>query len=192
MLKIVPYKPKYQNDLREVCLNTAYPSAHEPIERNYLLNTYCDYYLEDDGAFCFAAVDENDTAQGYILCAHNYRRYLRRVRPYVKQAKLSGFDHYAEGIGERFAVAVFGHRYPAHMHIDINPGFQRMGAGSRLVDALINKLREENIPSVMLIAGSGNDAGISFYKKYGFKMVLKIGPAAIMAYDIKPLDGEGK
>lgn len=185
MLEVKPYKPKYKEDLQIVCLNTAYSTAYEPIERNYLLNTYCDYYLDMEGEHCFAAVDENDTAQGYILCAPNFIQYLKKCRPYVKQAKKSGFDHWIEGFGERVCYTVLGLRYPAHMHIDLNPGFQRQGAGTRMVNTLLEHLRSMGVKRVMLIAGSGNEQGLNFYRKFGFKRVITLGPATVMGYDLR-------
>lgn len=185
MLEVKPYIEKYKEDLREVCLNTAYSTAHEPKERNYLLNTYCDYYLECEPENCFAAVDENGAAQGYILCSEDYKKYKKNIRPYVSRARKSGIVKSLEGIGERTITALFSRRYPAHMHIDINPGFQRQGIGTKLVDALVNHLRSKGIKGVMLIVGTGNVKGMSFYKKYGFRRVLTIGEATVMALDLK-------
>lgn len=185
MLEVKPYRSEYKEDLQKVCLNTAYSTAYEPKEKNYLLNTYCDYYCDCEGEHSFAAVDENGTAQGYIFCAPDFDRYIRNIKPYTKQAKKSGFDHYIEGVGERAALRAFHYTYPAHLHIDINPGFQHQGAGTKMVNTLLDHLRDMDIKGVMLIAGSGNVQGLSFYKKLGFKKVITIGPATVMAYKLR-------
>lgn len=185
MLEVKPYIEQYKEDLREVCLNTAYPTAHEPLERNYLLNTYCDYYLECEPQNCFAAVDENGRAQGYILCSEDCKKFRKNVKPYVKRARKSGLHKSLEGVCERAITTALSRRYPAHMHIDINPGFQRMGMGTKLVDALMEHLRAKGVRGVMLIVGTGNVKGMSFYKKYGFKKVITLGPGTVMAYDLK-------
>lgn len=182
MINIVPYEPKYKEDLQKVCLNTAYETAYEPKERNFLLNTYCDYYLDVEGACCFAAVDENDVAQGYILCAPDYKRFRKAVKPYAKIAAKSGFAHAVAGIGERFVTGLFSRSFPAHMHIDINPGFQRMGVGTKLVDALFQKLKSENVKGIMLIVSTGNTKGMNFYLKYGFHRTATVGPGTVMTY----------
>ena len=185
MLEIKPYVPEFKEDIQKVCLNTAYETAYEPVERNYLLNTYCDYYIDNEPQTCFAAVDKNGTAQGYVICAPNFRKFIKRAKPYIKQAKKSGFDHYYEGIAERFALRVFSRSYPAHFHIDINDGFQGEGTGTRLMNTLIETLKNKNVKGVMLITGSGNKGAIRFYKRLNFKTIVGIGPAAIMGMKLR-------
>ena len=185
MLEIKPYSPQYKEDMRRVCLNTAYERAYEPVERNYLLNSYCDYYIDNEPETCFAAVDENGTAQGYIICAPDFKKFIKQVRPYSAQAKKSGIDHYYEGIAERLALRFFSRQYPAHFHIDINEGFQGGGTGTQLVLTLLETLKSKNVKGVMLITGSGNEGAIRFYKRLNFKTVIGKGPAAIMGMKLR-------
>lgn len=180
MLNCIKYRPEFLDDLREVCLNTAYSTAHEPKERKYLLNSYCDYYLEQDGAHCYAAVDENNRAQGYVLCAHDVKAYLRDSKPYFKRAVSTGFSHAVEAVGERALLVLFGKAYPAHMHADLNPGFQGQGAGSKMMQMLISQLREEKVKGLMLTVGSGNTDAQRFYARNGLKVIVKLGPATVM------------
>ncbi len=185
MLEIKPYSPQYKEDMRRVCLNTAYDRAYEPVERNYLLNSYCDYYIDNEPETCFAAVDENGTAQGYIICAPDFKKFIKQVRPYNAQAKKSGIDHYYEGIAERLALRFFSRQYPAHFHIDINEGYQGGGTGTQLVLTLLETLKSKNVKGVMLITGSGNEGAIRFYKRLNFKTVIGKGPAAIMGMKLR-------
>lgn len=185
MLEIKPYCDTYKEDLREVCLNTAFPQAREPKYRNYLLNSYCDYYLENEPSSCFAAVDENGVAQGYILCAPCHKKYSRFVRPYAKQAAKSGIEMALEGISERAVLAAFSKLYPAHLHIDINPGFQGQGTGAKLMSALLSHLKNTGVKGVMLIVGSGNKGAIRFYMKCGFKKTAQLGPGTVMTYNLR-------
>ena len=185
MLEIKPYIPEYKEDMQKVCLNTAYDTAYEPIERNYLLNSYCDYYIDNEPETCFAAVDENGTAQGYIICAPDFGRFIKRAKPYISQAKKSGFDHYYEGIAERVVLRLFSRSYPAHFHIDINEGFQGEGTGTRLMNTLLETLKNKNVRGVMLITGSGNDGAIRFYKRFGFRTIIGKGPAAVMGLKLR-------
>ena len=185
MLEIKPYIPDYKEDMQKVCLNTAYDTAYEPIERNYLLNSYCDYYIDCEPQTCFAAVDENGTAQGYVICAPDFGRFIKQAKPYIRQAKKSGFDHYYEGIAERLALRAFSHSYPAHFHIDINEGFQGEGTGTRLMNTLLDTLKNKNVKGVMLITGSGNDGAIRFYKRLGFRTIIGKGPAAVMGLKLR-------
>ena len=61
--------------------------------------------------------------------------------------------------------------YPAHLHIDLLPEYQRQGLGSRLVDTLADHLRKKGVPGVMLTVGGSNEVGQSFYNKYGFARI---------------------
>ena len=176
MLKIVPYEEKYRNDVRQVCLNTAGEKARtDEKEGCFILATFCDYYLDVEGGNCFVAVDENDVAQGYILCAEKFDGYRKNFRPYIKTAGKSGFTRRVYAWGEMAVTGFFKKEYPAHLHIDINPGFQRMGVGTRLMDKLTDHLKKKGIDGVMLIVNSDNTKGVSFYKKYGFEKIGFLG-----------------
>ena len=67
----------------------------------------------------------------------------------------------------------FKKNYPAHMHIDILPGFQGSGNGTKLVETLLSELKSRGIRGVCLCVGSDNARAIAFYKKRGFKILLK-------------------
>lgn len=168
-MKIRPYQEKDKDDVRFICLNSEGPNTDSANTNRFVLNTFCDYYLEQESENCFVAVDENDKAIGYIICAENYdkyyscfiKEYLPRFRFYQfirrREAKLSSVpqrNHKAE--------------YPAHLHIDVLPEYQRMGIGSKLVDTLCAHLKSKGISGVMLTTGTINERGRNFYKKYGF------------------------
>ncbi len=61
--------------------------------------------------------------------------------------------------------------YPAHMHIDIDPEYQRMGIGRSLIDALVEKLHSEGSKGLMLFVSPENTGAIKFYTSYGFKPI---------------------
>ena len=65
-------------------------------------------------------------------------------------------------------------QYPAHLHIDILDGYQNQGVGRRLLEALFNKLKEENVPGVCLIAGASNKNACGFYEHMGFQKLANI------------------
>lgn len=186
MLTVKPYETKYAQDVRRVCLNTGPAKAlSDRAEANFILSTFCDYYIEREGEHCFVAVDENDKAQGYIFCAPDYCRYKRDFKEYIARVGKSGFSRQAMAWGECFAAGLFRRRYPAHLHIDLNPGYQRMGAGTAMMDALVGHLRELGVPSVMLIVGASNEKGVNFYSKYGFHRCRRFASGLVMGLDIK-------
>lgn len=48
MVKIRPYQEKDKQDVRFTCLNSEGPSQDGERIDNFVLNTYCDYYLEKE------------------------------------------------------------------------------------------------------------------------------------------------
>lgn len=181
MVTIRNFQKKDREAVREICIKTA-PEAAVKTEkgRNYILNMYCDYYIDCCSDYCFVATDENDRAVGYVLCAPSYEEYKRDFKKYVKRLFSCSFT---QGITAFFESKVSGRflpNFPAHMHIDILDSYQRMGVGTSLIDNLREKLISENIPGVMLVVGADNKKGISFYNKYGFKQLRNLGSGIAM------------
>ena len=77
-------------------------------------------------------------------------------------------------------------RYPAHLHIDILPEWQRHGFGRRLIDELCLNLQQHQVSGVHLImAGANVDAG-KFYARVGFRrfdLVLDDGKSGEVGRD---------
>ncbi len=167
-MRIRPYAPRDRARLREICLATAPPRVYEDAKlREWILLMYSDYYAECEPETCFVAVDDADTAVGYVISAPDWRQYRRQFLPYLprvwrcsRKAAKNWLFHPVEG--------VFAKEYPAHLHIDILPEYQRLGLGHQLMDALAAALRERGVPGVALGCGSGNTKGNAFYEKYGF------------------------
>ncbi len=168
-MRIRPYEPKDADAVRFICLNSEGPCDLNEAEQHYILTTYCDYYIETEPQNCFVAADEDDRAVGYVICAEDFDAYrpvfLREYLPRIPAERLS-FRFGARGstvMQNQYKAA-----YPAHLHIDVLPEYQRHGLGRRMVDALLAHLRAKGIPGVMLTVGTGNRVGRSFYEKYGF------------------------
>jgi len=176
-----PYEEKDKENVREVCLATGPKDAYEPKKRAFLTLCFSDYYTEKEPDNCFVLADDSDEAVGYILCAQDYRRYAQVFRrDYLPRVRKLGFFL---GAGAWVNVVLHGRyakKYPAHLHIDILDAFQRQGYGSRLMDALTANLRKKGVPAVMLVVGSGNKKGRSFYKKYGFEEVRVLPGGVVM------------
>ncbi len=180
-MKIIPYTDKYRDDVRFVCLNSEGPCPFEEEFSFFILNTYCDYFIEQEGQNCFVAV-ENDRAVGYIICAENYDRYKECFDgEYLPRFKNN--DHREWARNSAVLQGEYRAEYPAHLHIDLLPEYQRMGLGHKLVDTLCKHLKSKNISGVMLTAGSDNKVGRGFYEKYGFTLLEDNGDDA--AYALK-------
>jgi ribosomal protein S18 acetylase RimI-like enzyme len=181
-ITIRSYKPSDAEAVRFVCVGT----LEEPLKKQgmekLILTAFCEYYIKHEPYNCFVAADENGRAIGYILCAEDADRWLAQFRkdnsetlPQVKQ--------FLEGTCT--APARYSSTYPAHLHIDILPEYQRVGLGTRLMDALVNHLKSKGIPGLMLSVSSDNEKGIRFYDKYGFKVLEQTETETVMGIKLE-------
>lgn len=166
------FQEKDRERVRDICIITANPIPEEAKGKNRILAVYCDYFINDEQAHCFVVVNEADEAIGYILCAPDYKRFRKGTfRHALSIRKQTGFQGILLALVEITGQRFFVKDYPALMHINIHPDYQRMGLGHQLVNALTNHLKENHIKGLKLIVGAKNETGKSFYKKYGFKVL---------------------
>jgi ribosomal protein S18 acetylase RimI-like enzyme len=69
--------------------------------------------------------------------------------------------------------------YPAHLHIDLLPRFQRRGLGRSLIDRWLQLMRSFGVSGVHLGVGAANERAVRFYRAYGFHE-LDVGPGALV------------
>ncbi len=185
MVEIKPYDPKYKDELRQVCINTGpKETATDKNTRDFIIYTFCDYYLEQEPQNVFALVDENDTAQGYVFGAEDFARYRKGLTPYLRKVRKTGLKNYVSALGEVFLHRLFSGKYPAHLHIDINEGFRGGGNGSRMIQKQLENMRSKGIKGIMLVVGTENKRGIKFYEKNGFKRLLTLPDGTVMAKEL--------
>lgn len=185
MARVRSYEPKDKDNVREICLATGPKNAYEPKERIFLLSCFCDYYVENEPDNCFVVADDGDNAVGYIFAAADAETYYKRFKAkYVGFAKKASLGKGIMAWFTTFPVRYYSKKYPAHLHIDILPDFQRLGFGSKLMDANINNLKSKKVPAVMLVCGAGNQQGINFYNKYGFTQVVKAFGFVVMGMEL--------
>ena len=171
-MTIRPYCEKDKEDVRFVCLNSEGPCDMDEAGRHYILTTYCDYYIEREPQNCFVAADETDRAVGYIICTERFESfYPVFLRDYVSRFSLSQPMFWYGAAHSADLQAKYRAGYPAHLHIDVLPEYQRKGLGRRLVDTRAAHLKAKGVPGVMLTVGSSNTVGQGFYKKYGFTLL---------------------
>ena len=61
-------------------------------------------------------------------------------------------------------------QYPAHLHIDILPDFQRQGWGSKLLEAFYGKMREVGVGGVHLGVLRESEGALKFYEGGGWRV----------------------
>lgn len=185
MISIRKYEEKDKELLRDICIKTSKLPVETEDQRKFLTLMYNDYYTEVEGRNCFVAVDENDVAVGYILCAENYARYSKIFRKfYLPEIKKLGMSYYIMAIGEMAGHLLYSKKYPAHLHIDILDICQGQGVGTRLMNELKSHLKSKNIPALMLSCGGDNTMAVKFYKKNNFKVIKNLAGSYIMGIDL--------
>lgn len=177
---IRPFEEKDKENVRFVCLNSEGPCKMTADESYYILTTYCNYYIENEGHNCFVAANEEDEAVGYIICTENFDAFREIfIRDYIPR-----LDENLEvwgGNARKMAGTSFRLQekykddFPAHLHIDLLPEFQRKGIGHMLVNTLKEHLHGKGVPGVMLTVGAKNEVGQGFYNKYGFEFLEQSG-----------------
>ncbi len=170
-MNVRPYQPKDFERMHKICFETSSGFDSEK-GRVALFATYCDYYVNEEPENCFVAVNENDEAIGYVICSSDPIRYERVFKEkYAPVLKKASPVRYLFHVVNEWLCRRIKKEYPAHLHIDILPEGQRMGLGTRLMDALTDHLKKNGVKGVYLVCGAGNEKGVNFYKKYGFKVL---------------------
>lgn len=170
MISIRKYEQKDFDDVRFTCLNST-GEAFDTVVSEFILHTYCDYYIEYEPENCFV-IDDDGKAVGYIICTEDYDSFKEVFdREYLPLIKLLGEERCNWALDSTILQNKYKKDYPAHMHIDILPQYHRQGWGGKLLDTLFEHLRSKGIKGVMLTAGTGNVNACSFYKKYGFELL---------------------
>lgn len=184
-MDIRKYQEKDKKNLQYICVATANPPAKNEKQKEMLTILYNDYFTECESQNIFVAVNDDDDAIGYILCSTNFKQFKKTMRKVYlpKVWKLSKAKWLLTQL-ELIMDTQFAKKYPAFLHIDILDGYQRMGLGHKLMDALMNHLKEEGVCAIMLGVGADNKKGVNFYKKYGFHEIVKGFGALKMGYKI--------
>lgn len=181
-MKIRPYQQKDKDAVHFVCLNSEGPCQSTSRTKNFLLAVYCDYYLEKEPENCFVATDDNEKVIGYILCAEDFDAF-RGVFEDEFCTRIAEWEFRRRKSAMRSIIPheKYKDEYPAHLHIDILPEYQRMGLGHKLTDELLKHLRKMNVEGIMLTTWIKNEKGRRFYEKYGFTLLEEMKNCAVYA-----------
>jgi len=179
MLEIRTYQPKDRSHIENICLAAGSGApVQNPLFQAAALEVFCHYYLDLEPENCFVAVDEQDEAVGYILCAIDFYDWEHRFDElYMKKSE----NPVTKMMGQATVdiLRPFAVEYPAHLHIDIHPDYQKKGLGTRLMDTLKNHLINIGVKGLLLNVARDNENGIRFYEKYGFSE-LKTGEMEVV------------
>ena len=149
---IRPFEEKDKENVRFVCLNSEGPCQMTPDESHYILTTYCNYYIENEGHNCFVAADEDDSVMGYAFCIfqqHTDSNIMTDIKT---------------------------------LYIDdlcVDENIRGRHIGSSLYNAVLDFARENGCYNVTLNVWSCNTSAIKFYEKMGL-VPQKIGMEKIL------------
>lgn len=65
--------------------------------------------------------------------------------------------------------------YPSHLHIDLLPRAQGRGYGRRMMDLVMDLLRQRGSPGAHLGVSALNTRAQGFYRKLGFQELVRVG-----------------
>lgn len=182
-MSIRRYQATDRDDVRRVCVGTA-GNVNTDKAKGILWNLFCDYYIDEEPDCCFVYADNDNVAQGYIIASADYKQYEETYRKsYLKNLRKLKFTDSIVKALDLWYCRRYARVYPAHLHIDIMPEYQRMGLGHKLMNALTIALAEKGVKGVYLIVGKNNLKGVNFYKKYGFIQIGKVLGSIVFGLD---------
>lgn len=136
-------------------------------------------------------LDDGGRAVGYVLGTSDTERYVRDFRE--KWLPAAAVRHPLPG-GEPgspdAAMTEFLHRpelminpyladYPAHLHIDLLPGYQGRGYGRALLTTLFAALAKAGAERVHLVMATANTGARAFYDRMGFHEIQVPDPGEL-------------
>lgn len=65
--------------------------------------------------------------------------------------------------------------YPAHLHIDLLERAQGKGFGRRMLEQVMDRLRQQGIPGAHLGVSLMNTPAFGFYERLGFRELVRVG-----------------
>ncbi|MFJ3222039.1 GNAT family N-acetyltransferase [Streptomyces sp. NPDC086783] len=178
-----PYRPQDRAAVEDICVLTAHnggdsrPHYEDP---GIFPTTFALPYVELEPELAFVLDDGRGQAVGYVVGAADTARFAEVFRakwlPRVA-------DRYPQPSGqpanadeaivallhdpERMVVPEVA-AYPAHLHIDLLPGWQGRGHGRELMRTLLAALGEKGVPAVHLVMVTANTRARAFYDRLGF------------------------
>jgi ribosomal protein S18 acetylase RimI-like enzyme len=101
--------------------------------------------------------------RAFLVSWWRYPESFRQVRMWSKLKEDEAAPYYVE--------------YPAHLHIDILPEYQRMGIGEKLMRLFEERMSSQGVSGIHLITSNRNLKALPFYRKIGYTM-LEQSPGA--------------
>jgi ribosomal protein S18 acetylase RimI-like enzyme len=186
---IRPYRPEDRAAVAEICVLTG-DAGGDSRERwpdpDLLPSVFALPYVEREPELAFV-LDDGGTAVGYVLGTADTPAFVKWFRedwlpplarryppppdpPTTQLEWLASLLHNPERmLVDEVADA------PAHLHIDLLPGYQGAGHGRGLMTAFLRALGEQGVPRVHLSMDPLNLKARAFYDRMGFHEIAVAG-----------------
>jgi ribosomal protein S18 acetylase RimI-like enzyme len=193
MVTIRPYEQRDQEGVFRVCHKTGFFGSDATPhfgDRDLFGLIFASYYLEYEPESAFVACD-GDAIAGYIIGSGDtlsqketfdcifIPRIIKRMATHTLfrhpgdvlfLLRLSVANKYDEELYSEDLIE----NYPAHLHINLLPLYQRRGLGGRLMQVFEDKMREKNVPGIHLVTSTENKKALPFYIKNGFSVIKEL------------------
>jgi ribosomal protein S18 acetylase RimI-like enzyme len=180
---IRPYRPGDRAAVAEVCIRTGDSggdASGKYADPHLLPAIYALPYVEHEPELAFV-LDDDGTAVGYVLGTADTAAFVAWFRgewlpavegryPPPPQPPRTPDDGLAAALHhpERMLVAEVAD-HPAHLHIDLLPGYQGAGYGRALMGEFLRALRAAGVARVHLSMARANTGARAFYDRLGFR-----------------------
>ncbi|MFF3636636.1 GNAT family N-acetyltransferase [Streptomyces sp. NPDC002250] len=199
-----PYRPADHDTVADTCVRTAHNGGDSRglyPDLRLMPALFAEPYCHFDPDLAFVLDDGVGRAVGYVVGTADTERFVTDFRrtwiprmagrypaptapPRTPSEEMIGLLHRPE----RMLVPELA-AYPAHLHIDLLPAWQRRGHGRRLMGALLNALSQQGVPAVHLGMVTVNTAARAFYDRVGFHEIPVRDPGPLTYLGRSTTDG---
>jgi ribosomal protein S18 acetylase RimI-like enzyme len=132
---------------------------------------YCFVYKVDERVVGYLVGTDDTKRQGADFLKTMHPRILRRMYLYSWWYSLDSFylmKRFLQSDTEIPLDDSIIDMYPAHLHMNVLPGFQSRGIGQQLLDTFVAAMRARGVPGIHLGTSSANVKAVPFYEKNKF------------------------
>lgn len=186
---IRPYAPADRDAVYDICVRTADDGGDARGQwstDDLMPDLFAGPYLHLEPELAFV-LDDGGTAVGYVLGTRDSAAFAAAVRREWAPRVAGRYAGPASAAEQDLLGMLFGPvrpvppelaGYPAHLHIDLLPAYQRRGHGRALIRRFLAALTAAGVPAVHLGMAPANTAARAFYDRLGFREIpLAGGPA---------------